>query len=81
MAKKTTENTENKNAHGIVYPQRLLSLRKAAAYLDRSQDSLRDLIYKGTFPVVQLGERSKMWLDINDLDNWISNNKQFLREA
>lgn len=60
--------------------QRLLSLKKAAFYLDRGEDSLREMIYSGVFPVIQLGSRSKMWLDINDLDQWILDNKTFLRE-
>jgi len=58
--------------------QRLLSLRHAAEYLDRSEDSLRELIYSGTLPVIQLGECSKMWLDLNDLDSWIESQKQVL---
>ena len=81
MAKKDTENIEEIEAQGIGSPvrPRLLSLKKAALYLGRGEDSLREMIYSGVFPVVQLGVRSKMWLDINDLDIWIDETKQFLR--
>ena len=77
-----TEITEENRAHGICSPvrPRLLSLKQAAFYLGRGEDSLRELIYFGVFPVIQLGSRSKMWLDMNDLDEWIMKNKQYLRD-
>jgi len=81
MTKKETENIEEIEAQGITKParQRLLTLKQAATYLGRGEDSLREMIYSGVFPVVQLGSRSKMWLDIGDLDTWIDENKQYLR--
>lgn len=80
MAEKVTKTKAKKATHCMLYPvkQRLLSLKNAAMYLDRSEDSLRELIYGGAFPVIQLGERSKMWVDLQDLDRWIDTQKQIL---
>ncbi len=58
--------------------QRLLSLKQASKYLGRGEDSMRELIYARVFPVIQEGERSKMWLDISDLDSWIEKRKHFV---
>jgi len=82
MAKEETEITKEKSAHRITNPvrQRLYPLKDAAAYLGRSVDSLRELIYAGTFPIIQEGERSKIWLDVHDLDKWIQQKKHTLLE-
>lgn len=55
-------------------------MRHAAEYLERSEDSLRELIYSGAFPVIQLGERSKMWLDLGDLDSWSETDPRDLKK-
>jgi predicted DNA-binding transcriptional regulator AlpA len=80
MDAKVTKIKEKNATHCMLYPvkQRLLSLKNAAIYLDRSEDSLRELIYSGAFPIIQLGERSKMWVDVGDLDRWIDSQKQVL---
>lgn len=83
MAEQVTENKdekEQKKAQGITNPmcQRLLSLKQAAKYLGRGEDSLRELIYARTFPVIQIGNKSKIWVDIQDLDVWIEENKHFV---
>jgi hypothetical protein len=39
---------------------------------------VRTLVYRRAFPVVKAGDRSKMWLDIRDLDAWIEKEKKFL---
>ena len=74
-----TDNTNNKQAHGFDNPmrQRLLSLKEAALYLGRKPDSMREMIYGHVFKVIQVGERSKMWLDREDLDKWIQDNKRY----
>ena len=74
------ENTTRINTQGINNPvrQRLLSLKQAAYYLGRGEDSVRELVYSRAFPVVQLGKKSKLWLDIKDLDDWIDSNKRYL---
>jgi len=77
-----TENTKEKKAQGIynpVYP-RLLTLKEGAAYLGRSEYTMREMIYKRIFPVIQEGERSKLWLDVKDLDAWIDSKKKYLGE-
>ncbi len=56
--------------------QRLLSLKEAACYLGRGEDSMRELVYARKIQVIQEGERSKIWLDLKDLDQWIEANKQ-----
>ena len=80
MAMQVTDNTNNKQDHGITNPmrQRLLSLKQASKYLGRGEDSMRELIYARVFPVIQEGERSKMWLDISDLDSWIEDRKHYV---
>ena len=80
MAMQVTDNTNNKQDHGIANPMRprLLSLKQASKYLGRGEDSMRELIYARVFPVVQEGERSKMWLDVKDLDSWIEDRKHYV---
>ncbi len=83
MAEQVTENTnekEQKKAQGTTNPvcQRLLSLKQASKYLGRGEDSMRELIYARVFPVIQEGERSKIWLDISDLDSWVEKKKHFV---
>ena len=76
---KHTENNKKKSGIRIQNPEpRLFTLRESARYLGRSEVSMRTLVYKGVFPVIQEGERSKIWLDVNDLDEWIDNKKRYL---
>ena len=79
---KVTENIGNSKTRGIVNPlcPRLLTIKQAAHYLGRGVDSLREMIYAGLFPVIQEGERSKIWLDKEDLDTWIVTKKRFMRD-
>jgi hypothetical protein len=60
--------------------QRLLPIRDAARYLGRGEDSLREMIYTGVFPVIQLGNRSKIWLDVEDLNSWIESKKHYMSD-
>ena len=78
--RKHIENTKDLKAHSISNPlrPRLLTIKQAAAYLGRGTDSLRELVYSGVFPVIQEGERSKIWLDIEDLNSWILNKKRYM---
>ena len=73
-------NTIHNKTQGITNPvcPRLLSLKQAAKYLGRGEDSMRELIYARTFRVIQEGERSKMWLDVKDLDSWIEDRKHYV---
>ena len=53
---------------------RLLPVEQAAVYLGRSEDAIRHLISCGKLPVVRTDKR--IFLDIQDLDRWIAENKQ-----
>ncbi len=67
------------DAQGIHYPmRRLLTLEEAAIYLGRKVSSLRELVYAREIPVVQLGDRSKIWIDIQRLDEWIDSHEKYL---
>jgi excisionase family DNA binding protein len=57
---------------------RLLTVEQASKYLSRSVHSIREMVYKRTFPVVKAGKKSKMWLDVRDLDAWVSQEKRYL---
>jgi predicted DNA-binding transcriptional regulator AlpA len=78
MAMEHTKNNNKKSGIRIQNPTRLLTIRESARYLGRSEASMRALVYKGIFPIIQEGERSKIWLDVNDLDEWIDNKKRYL---
>jgi excisionase family DNA binding protein len=57
---------------------RLLTVEQASQYLGRSVHSVREMVYRRTFPVVKAGKKSKMWLDVRDLDAWVSQEKRYL---
>ena len=44
---------------GQVNGKRLYTLKEVAAYLGRGADSMRELVWTGELPVIQVGERSK----------------------
>jgi excisionase family DNA binding protein len=51
----------------------LLSVKNAAIYLGRSEQSIQHLIFQHEIPVVRVGRR--VHLDRRDLDAWIEKNK------
>jgi excisionase family DNA binding protein len=51
----------------------LLTVRDAAVYLGRSEQSIQHLIFERELPVVRVGRR--VHLDRRDLDTWIEKNK------
>ena len=51
----------------------LLSVKDAAIYLGRSEQSIQHLIFSQELPVVRVGRR--VHLDRSDLDAWIEKNK------
>ena len=78
---KRTENNRKDRGHGTnnpLYMTRLLTLEEASGYLGRSVASMRTMVYGHAFPVVKEGPRSKMWIDIRDLDKWIDSKKRLL---
>ena len=71
----SVKNQVVKPARGIRYPlpKRLYSLPEAAHYLGRTLWSMRELIWKGSIPIVREGKR--IFIDINDLNSYIERNK------
>ena len=57
-------------------PKRLYSLPEAAFYLGRSVWSMRELIWKGSIPIVREGKR--IFVDIQDLESYITRHKTTL---
>lgn len=57
--------------------QRLLTLAQGAEYLGRSQDSLRELLYRHELRCIQKGN-GKVWLDLHELNRWIESNLHFM---
>ena len=64
-----------KKAHGTFnpLPKRLYSLPEAAHYLGRTLWSMRELIWKGSIPIVREGKR--IFIDITDLETYVSKHK------
>jgi len=55
--------------------KRLFTLKEAAEYLGRSGWSMRELVWAGKIPVVRQDGGRKIFLDIEDLNNFIDRNK------
>jgi excisionase family DNA binding protein len=55
--------------------KRLFTLKEAAEYLGRSEWSMRELIWAGQIPVVKSEGARKIFIDILDLDEFVSRNK------
>ncbi len=53
--------------------KRLYTLKEAAFFLGRTEWSIRELIYKGEIPFVQVGRR--VHCDIRDLERFIDEHK------
>jgi excisionase family DNA binding protein len=53
--------------------QRLLSVEKAAQYLDIGTETLRQIVDRGEIPHVRVGRLVKV--DRRDLDSWIDRGK------
>ena len=70
-----------KRAQGITNPlaKRLYTLKEAADYMGRSVWSIRELIWSGALPVVKTDGARKIYLDILDLNQFISRNKSVYR--
>jgi len=55
--------------------KRLYTLKEAAAYLGRSEWGMRDLIWKQVIPVVMNEGGRKIYVDKEDLEEYVSQNK------
>jgi len=74
---KPKQNQEIEKPHGIGNPlrKRLYTLKEAGEYLGRSAWSMRELIWAGKIPVVRGEGARKIFLDIEDLNKFINQNK------
>ena len=54
--------------------KRLYCLKNASVYLDMGLHGVRNLVWNGQIPVVKIGR--KQFIDINDLDKFVSQNKR-----
>ncbi len=55
--------------------KRLYTLKEGAQYLGRSEWGMRELIWAGKIPVVREEGARKIFLDVQDLDEFIQKNK------
>ena len=55
--------------------KRLYTIREAAAYLGRTEWGVRDLIWSREIPVVKGTSRRKNYIDIHDLEAYVTRNK------
>ena len=70
---KTVTYLENKIQKSTSPAKRLYTLKEAARYLGRSEWGMRELIWSKKIPVVR--EVRKIYLDINDLEEYVNRNK------
>lgn len=65
----------HKSTQGISHPlnKRLYTLKESADYLGRTLWSMRELVWKGSIPIVRDGKR--IFLDRKDLDEYIQKHK------
>ncbi len=71
----SVRNQQVGQAQGIAnpLPKRLYTLSEAAHYLGRTLWSMRELIWRGSIPIVR--ERKRIFVDVRDLETYISKNK------
>ena len=55
--------------------KRLFTLKEGARYLGRSEWGMRELIWAGKIPVVRNEGARKIFLDVQDLEEFIRKNK------
>jgi excisionase family DNA binding protein len=68
------ENKAVTKAQGIHNP-RLLPLKEAAEYLGLTVWAMRERIWAGDIPVIRFPRGRKMFIDVQDLEDLIKNNK------
>jgi len=65
--------------NGFPARKRLYTLKEGAAYLGRSEWAMRELIWAGVIPVVKPQAARKIFLDVQDLDQFVEANKSVYR--
>lgn len=73
VAERVEEQVAERISHAAPIQPVLLSVKDAAVYLGRSEQSIQHLIFARELPVVRVGRR--VHLDRRDLDLWIEKNK------
>jgi hypothetical protein len=58
---------------------RLLPLKRAAQWLGLTEWAMRERIWAGQIPVVRFPGGRKMYLDMQDLESFIQENKETIR--
>ena len=78
MASKRTGIIKNKTAQGMSNPivPRLLSIKDAGKWLGLTTWAMRERIWAGQIPVVQFPGGRKMFVDVQDLEGFITRNKR-----
>ncbi|NIM96663.1 MAG: helix-turn-helix domain-containing protein [candidate division Zixibacteria bacterium] len=68
-------------APGIAHPvsPRLLPLKQAAEYIGLTTWGLRERIWSGQIPVVKFPGGRKIYIDIKDIEAFITANKERIR--
>ena len=71
----------NKGSQRIANPQgpRLLSLKKAAEYLGLTTWAMRERIWAGEIPVIRFNGGRKMFIDVQDVEQFIEQNKRTIK--
>jgi excisionase family DNA binding protein len=77
MAKQNHTDEGIKKAQGIQLNlvKRLFTLKEAAKYLGRSEWGMRTLVWAQEIPVVKINGGRKIFIDINDLNEFIERHK------
>jgi excisionase family DNA binding protein len=58
-----------------IFKPRLLPLKQAAEYLGLTVWAMRERIWAGDIPVIRFPGGRKMFIDVQDLEDFIKNNK------
>ncbi len=66
--------TQLQRNHGSTAGQRPLPIDQAAVYIGRTKEAVQYLVAAGKLPTVRSDRR--VFLDIQDLDNWIEEHKE-----
>ncbi|MBN2282750.1 MAG: helix-turn-helix domain-containing protein [Deltaproteobacteria bacterium] len=77
MGMKRSGITQKKTAQGICNPSspRLLTIKKGAERLGLTVWAMRERVWAGDIPVVRFPGGRKMYIDVNDLEDFIQRNK------
>jgi len=77
--KKEQSDYQDKTIAQLTCSKRLYTLKEAAEYLGRSVWGIRELIWSQVLPVVKQDKSRKMYIDIEDLDDFIEKNKSIYK--